>query len=297
MELSQESIASCITEKPATIHIFGATPRYSAFEKYMRTLTENYADLSARYAKNKRLKGIDGNIKNSICALAQNPGLEVLKNKLDTLSLKEQIQLFLTTGIEQKTLKTNIQLLLNTAHKNKSASHLVHIFMPSYFADAQALNKKPECAKTLITFLEESANFYKKLYQEVDHRDINIHILIPKLEHFTNMIEKANTISKLEANTLVLQEELTSLGRDHNFVLLDQDIQELEPMIITLRQQGVQQITGTGIPITNAAGFPSTIFHPYILKQDKNYPAATSPIFNNTLVEYVQKQHTDTNHE
>ncbi len=225
------------------------------------------------------------------------PGLQKFNEYIGDSSNPALFKLFFDAGFDYTTLQENVRILLKTADQktentvDNQSRYLVHMFMPSYCADMRHLKDTLQ-PSVFHTFLKESALFYKRLYEEqAKNYPLDIRIVIPKLEYFTNMIEQDNPPSKLSANIDVLHKELTQqLDSSHNYILMDQDADDLKPMILALQEKGIQA-TGASLPITNSKGYPTKKFNPYIVQPDSTYTYQTSPLFNQHLVDHVHAQY------
>ncbi len=76
------SIGTSIGNRPSSISVFGATPRFSAFEQYMHCLQEHCQKLADHSNKpitanniNKVLKGVEKRVKTHIASLESCPWL------------------------------------------------------------------------------------------------------------------------------------------------------------------------------------------------------------------------------
>jgi hypothetical protein len=282
------------------IGVFGGTPRYSAFEKYMSTLRRDYSDLMSQYSKNKRLKGVERSIRSFITAVEKCPGLEAFNSYITTAPRPELMKLFFAAGCDHNVLKENVGILLKTAQleltKRRTTGtqperlYLAHLLLPSYFTDLPHLKNDSDAKELLHTFLTESANFYKGLYEQSAHDpSLKVCVIIPRLQHFLSAVSQGDSLDKLKINTDVVQEELIeSVGSGHGFVLLNQNYEQLTPLVNYLQQKGSSRVAGVGVPIYNKCGLPSTIFNPYTLKPDSKHSYQNSPLFNEQLLEYVQ---------
>lgn len=302
---NEDQSIKMVIEKPALIAVHGGTPRYSYSQDYIQTLKQDYASLSEPYKKNKRLKGVEGSIKKFLEQLSKNPGLPAFESFLDNASDRDKMKLFFAAGLDQKTLKTNFEILVKTAHKellekatktngNPENLYLTHLLLPSYFKDA-VLKNDPEAAEKLHAFLKEAAHFYKDLYkQSATDPLLKICIVIPQLKHFLSAVNQADAADKAEINTDVIQTELIDVvGSDNGFVLLNQEVAALPPIVQELQKRGTPKVAGAGIPIFNSFGQISTKFNPYLLKKGKKHNYQTSPLFNNVLLTFVQNKYAE----
>jgi hypothetical protein len=291
----QQSLAHVI-EPASIVSIFGATPRYSQYERYMMLLKNNFIALKADFEKSKRLKGTDKLVKQCIYDINTHCGFGAVVQLFSAEAEGARMRLFLENGIDQKVLQQNMKKLLNTAHAlqegNTSSVHLVHVLLPSYFADLAHLKHQQNTPDALHSFLRESALFYQKMYGRVGPAyPLKITIFIPCIEHFVAILNQANTDVQ-QTNLGVLQTDIfDQIKSPKKMVLINQNMPDLERMITQLRQSRSEPFEGIGLPITNSMGHQSTIFNPYLLKPEKEYPYKTSPIFNHDLFLYIKHMH------
>jgi hypothetical protein len=212
------------------------------------------------------------------------------------------MQLFFEGGLNRELLKENIKTLRKTAFAQK-AGCLIHLLLPSYFADLSYLEKSPD-AREIKTFLQESAIFYKKLYEETaSESSLKVHLLLPDMEYFISAIKQGESLDKLKINIEIVQKELIAhANSSHKFILLDQNRDELPKMVATLKEQRSVEVMGKPIDISNSRGSESIIFNPYVLtphrlKSNRRLPYTISPVLNSQLLNYVQKKFKGSNHE
>lgn len=141
-------------QSPATITVFGSTPRYSMYENFNTTLQSDINELATRYKpqgpRGKCLKGAAKkareNLSNLVDALANVPqqnqratkptaeeseqlkqqslavavlrkqGIEKLTNFIHHGSDKDHMKLFFKAGLNTETFKHNVQHLCDTIH-------------------------------------------------------------------------------------------------------------------------------------------------------------------------------------
>ncbi len=306
----QESITAVIKEKPSVIGIFGSTPRYSEFEKYITVLKKEYAALLAHYKRSKAFKGVAGPVKSFMRSLAKYPGyLEKFEAHLNGASPADLMPLFFAAGFDHKVLKDNICILLRTVngagaefHRRYSKNntqlgplYYVHLFVPSYFADVSYLKDNPHI---LHAFLKASANFYKVMYDNVAcETPLKMCLLIPKTDHFLTMFSHGTVTDKtvkFTINTDVVDKEIIKvIGSDNGFMLLNVNGKELVPMCEQLIKKGVEKQMGVEIPITDKTGYHRiTSFTKRILRPgfnpDKKDSYKNSPLFNEQLLAYIE---------
>jgi hypothetical protein len=307
---AQENITVVIKEKPSVIGIFGSTPRYSEFEKYITVLKKEYAALLAHYKRGKVLKGVAGPVKKFIRSLAKYPEyLEKFEAHLNGAYPVDLMPLFFAAGFDHKVLKDNIGVLLRTIngacaefHRRYSKNngqlgplYYVHLFVPSYFADVPQLKDNPQ---HLHAFLKASANFYKGMYDNVAcESPLKMCLLIPKTDHFLTMFSHGTVTDKtvkFTINTDVVDKEIIKVvGSDNGFMLLNVNGKELVPMCEQLIKKGVEKQMGVEIPITDKTGYQRiTSFTKRVLRPGLNPDTKdsykTSPLFNEQLLVYVE---------
>lgn len=303
-----QSIATILEQKPAVICIFGATPRYSAFEHYISLLKEDFAALQLAYQKNKKLKGVEHTVKQCIAAIAQKPGLNAFNESITNAQSADLMKMFFAHGIDHKILAENMQILVksmqslrqkNGIHDDCRELYLCHLLLPSYFADLPHLKDNVKALEEVYMFLKQAAAFYTYHYEHIStDLSLNICIMIPELTYFSSIIHQTEPLNKLETNLTVVKNEIfDKTGSFHEFVLLDQNIEDLNLMVQFLQNKGMQNVKGIRIPITNKIGFPSTIFNPYVLKAEKKHSYTTSPLFNKNLIEYMHNTKQEKCHE
>ncbi len=294
-------------KETSVVGVFGGTIRYSAYEQYTNTLAAHYSSLVDQYKRNKRLKGIPQSTRTLISSLAQSPGLDEVAKHIETS--QKSFKLFFAAGFEHKELKDHVSILLKTIQKKyaeikakniQAEPVLMHILLPSYFADLTHLKDQDQAPERLYAFLQESASFFKQFYQEnSDNSLLQVYVVIPPLSYFIEMIQSpkpasnvdGNPIELLEANCNVLHATLIEPLKCQKYLFFDQDSRDAQPMVECLAQKGVkpEKIACIRIPITNQMGYPSTIFLPYILKRGKEYVYQTSPLFCKELENYFKE--------
>jgi hypothetical protein len=103
----------------------------------------------------------------------------------DSSHFEVLVDMFLHYGIDHETMLRNLQSLINAAVSNQ-VTCLIHVFLPSYFAQAGML-----APSVMHQFLLCSARYYKKLYKQIDIPDgMQVAIVIPLIsELHTGSIE------------------------------------------------------------------------------------------------------------
>ncbi|HEX2977761.1 MAG TPA: hypothetical protein VHO47_01435 [Candidatus Babeliales bacterium] len=287
----KQSIANYSDANPNIVGVFGATPRYSAFERFNDVFENHYSALAERFKKTKRLKRVEKQtVKKAIYSLnKQYDGLANVTAQLDHLTADEKIKLFLAVGINQDVLEENFRTLQKTAQTNK-VKELVHVLLPSYFEGLTHLKNETDLPEKLHAFLKVSALFYQEKYAKTQTSDeMRTFIIIPPLSCFTKAIQQ-NETDKLAMNLNVVEQVLINQAnsKDH-FLLIDQNKPELTSMVTALRKKSLP-VSGALLAIVNSTGNNSTIFHPYFLKPEKdNYRYETSPLINDQLVHFLAK--------
>ena len=288
----QQSVKEVI-QAPGGICVFGGTIRYSEFERYIATVKADFAGLSAQYAKNKRLKGVTASVKEFITSVDATIGIERCAAFLKTASQQELIRLFFDCGINQQVLKNNFGELLNkNALEQANVSYFIHMLVPCYFTDLAHLKDDPNIGAILAAFLKEVTLYIKSFYDEVGAGSgVKICIVIPRLDYFMRAVTEGKNLDKLKINVEVVQKELIELiGSNNNFLLIDQSGDELAVMVNALRHQGIPKVSGKELLLTNSAGFPTTKFNPYVLKNDTKHAYHISVVLNQQLLHYLQKK-------
>ena len=293
-----QSIKTFIDNEPSIIGVFGATPRYSAFKHYTKTFQKDCTALLDQYKKDKRLKGVAGSTKEIVKSLEKEIDLAKFNSFIETND-HAKIDLFFSAGYEDSTLEENFSTLINAtqscfAKKNSShkPAYLAHLLMPSYFVDAPELKNNEHAAEQLHTFLIKSALFYRTCYQNAVPSDsFKPIIVIPHIEHFTQAVN-GQQLDKLEINLSVVQKDLINmLPAQHEIMLINQNKDELLPMINELQKKVPHQIGGAYLPITNKRGIPSTIFNSYLIKaENKQHTYQQSPLFTQNVVSFAQSR-------
>jgi len=323
-----QSIRSAVGNDPAIISVFGATPRYSSFELYQRTLQEDCSQLLSLYdafvkkqgkepnTMKGALRGVQTDIIKLMTELRERPGLAAFRDDLVQLSDAEFMQLFFAAGFHHETLAENISTLLATAQRyfleKRTDAHeqfcLVHVFVPSYFADLAHLRTMEHAPRILHQFLKHAANHYKRHYEPAAAQvGFPICILIPPIKYFTAMMH-AGACQRAQTDIVIVKREIVEqLNSSCQFALLDQGSKEkLDEMVAILQSAGTRDTVGVKIPlISKESGEETHTFNPYVLvppKKDdssasKKRDFKSSPLINQQLVTFIQQKHEGERHE
>lgn len=275
------------------VGVFGATPRYSAFTKYISTLQSHCRQLSDC---GKKLKGLPKKTKQFLTEITELPGLEAVNQSVNPSSQQEKMQLFFTAGLDTATLQQNMLNLVQTTDrelkdlatlaKSNGNPVLAHIFVPSYFIESSHLVCEQQ---ELYLFLQQSAEFYKDMYQRaIPVLNFPVYIIIPKVIDFIAAMSVDNP-NKLELNLNLVKKELMS-SQCEGYMLIDQNIQDLNDMVTYLQKNGIAKIAGRYLSITNSLQQNITIFNPYLIRPEKTIPLfKESPVFNAALKAFIQQ--------
>jgi hypothetical protein len=177
---------------------------------------------------------------------------------------------------------------------------LVHIMMPCYFNDISPLILSGSITYEMVyQFLLASANFYKHLYYKLGQElEINIYILIPHIDYFKQLIESeehAVIYSDIQKDNraqsiidVINNEIISKIGRSHLYVLVNQNVEELKPVVKALYSLGTCSAHLGIVELPIYAGLSRTnIFTPYILKREKEYKdSKTSPLVTPEILKY-----------
>jgi hypothetical protein len=290
------SIKKFISDSSSIINVFGATPRYSAFQRYKIMLQDHFNSLANQFLtkKGKRLKGVESRVENFINSIADaGINLKTFNSTLANLDDKQFFNLFFANGFDMETMQENFKSLLQASMKTQlqdcKSRYLVHVLLPCYFTDLHSDTNHDD----VYRFLKHAAVFYKNIYEQFAlASNLKICILIPQLKYFSSAIVLNEACDKGGINFDVIANELVKpLGLNYKYVFIDQDIDELKLFIQKLLQYGVPQVVGLGLQIFNSRGAPTTIFNAYTIKADGNYEYQTSPILNQQLLEYILKNY------
>jgi hypothetical protein len=258
--------------------VFGATPRFTVFEKSLEQLNADFSQLHQHHKRDKRLKNIHGTIKPIINRLVKSPGLDRVAHLIGTSDFEQQCKLFFATGLSDATLRENSNQLLTTVTDEKLPV-LLHIFMPSYYADLSEDKKRSD---RLATFLTHAAQLYQRAYQSVA-TDVKTFIVIPPLDHFISIKPESDPCL---ANLAVVQSIALSSATS-SATLIDQNLEELKHMVQTLHKDGFTATRGVQLGLYNESGHATTIFNPYILNPEKSVPYKDSAFINEHFENYV----------
>lgn len=278
----------------ALVSIFGATPRYSYFKRYMALLRHQLEAFNAAYNKGE-VKAFKRIMKRSKKA---NTGS--LVEQFNRLSQEDQFTLFFKIGFHRRRLSENVAALCKEANETlagqKAAKRLtmVHVLLPVYFSDCAEY--KPS-AETMHTFLKAIARFYQQRYKHVPDAP-EILIYIPPLRYFEDVVklpqagEFTQEVKEQLLCTLLKKEFFLPLKQSLPLVLINQDVPELKALATQLVQEGVEQKSiRLRKLILTANGKETTSFTPYILSLNDesivtNYK--TSPLFTSYTADLLK---------
>ena len=258
--------------------VFGATLRFTVFEKSLEQLNADFLQLHQHHKRDKRLKNIHGTIKPIINRLVKSSGLDRVAQLIGTSDYEQQCKLFFATGLSDATLRGNSTQLLATVTREKLPV-LLHVFMPSYYADLAEDKKRSD---RLALFLAHSAQLYQRAYKSIA-TDVKTFIVIPPLDHFISIKPESDPCS---ANLAVVK-SIALPSATSSATLIDQNLEELKHMVQTLHKDGFTATRGVQLGLYNERGHATTIFNPYILNPEKSVPYKDSPFINDQFEKYV----------
>ncbi len=130
------------------ISVFGATPRYSSFVRFIELLREHLIQLNIHFSRSKRLKHVPRIIEHAMKSFRSTCATSPAE-VLDALPFQAKVDLFLRHGLKQRLLRENFKSLMGHAQgmTNQETTHnqLVHLFLPSYFDDCNYVGQLQEC--------------------------------------------------------------------------------------------------------------------------------------------------------
>ncbi len=282
------------------VSIFGSTPRYSYFVRYMHLIKQLLQELEAAYAKNTRLKGISRRktIKQLMDVFKKSHPDRSLVEQLASLSVEDTCKLFFKIGIDHKELTYNVRHLCRLAAKGgdiKGHNHclhgitqhlMIHMLLPIYFDDCAEHTPSRE---ELQCFLQEGACFYRELYEKVPISP-QILIYVPPLRYFEEVVTQ-NGIQQETLATLFTHEVL-SIAQEHPTVLINQNDEQSKALKEQLTKEGIDPTKILLSTLTlETAGRPTKSFTPYVLRFNEQRAVKTSllgsPLFCPELLEFI----------
>jgi len=241
-----------------SIALFGATPNYSRFVDYFKTVQKHFELL--KEIKTKR-------------AVRKNIGKKVSKIR-DRLPLKDVkkvsqdsfIHIFFKHGIHRATIKNNVQILQDTADKN-NASYLVHFFSPTYFSGSQTIS--PSIIKD---FLMHSAHYYRELYKETTGNK-KVFLYIPPIKYFMN--NKTNSIQTF--SQIIKETIFFHLSKQNRYSLINQNNEQNNLLCKSLSR--LYRVNPVKLAVFDRSGNPAqNNFTPYILKHKDKRSQKETPL-------------------
>lgn len=296
-------------------YIFGATPRYLLFVRFIEVLVHHFTLLNQHYERSRALKCVSKEIKTLFKELKMhNPALHPAET-IKSLSLQDKMKLFFALGFQQEQLKDNFHDLcvsINARAKNEPL-HLIHVLLPCYldgctevYAAQTSVQRtgqdheiRPLTQNKLSLFMHESALFYKGLYEQNTGNSLTVHLVIPQHSYFEEMAHmvKKGPLSSAQKEesicTFLCKEVLAHTTKAQSpLVIVNQNPQEIGSLIQRLLASGIERPMLDGLYLTIRVGIkPTTVFNPYIVNvtstDDDKY--TDSPIIKKELLPILLK--------
>ncbi len=266
-----QELSQVIDVQMKAVGIFGATPRYTIFDKYCQKLEEHYDELFRLKKGGRSVKQFAGAYVNRTLPhlREQQAALRKLFERRSPL-----IPLFLEHGIARDSIIPNVKALVEaTSHSNA----LIHCFLPSYFVGA------PDNEQKLHDFLKHSASYYQQLYKETAGK-YPVVLFIPPLTHFMRFIRESGQDEQAMATSIqeVLKSEvMEKFPKSTLFGFINQNQDENKVLCDALRPKVQQKIVD--VPLSTGYGAAKT-FTPYVIKPDKKYRSLEDELRSNCLV-------------
>ena len=269
----------------SSTYIFGATPRYALFVRFIQVLIHHLTLLNQHFDRSRALKGVSKEIKTIFKELkTKNPEVHPA-DSVKALSLCQKMKLFFVLGFQQKQLKDNFLDLgasMRARDKNKQIL-LIHVLLPCYLdgctelysapieQDFEQNSEIPLTSDKLRLFLHESALFYKSMHEESLKKGVKVHIVLPESSYFEEMGERVkhgplSTNQKEESICTILRKEILShtMRLNSTLVIVNQNPQEIGSLIRRLVSSGINRPMLDGLYLTIRVGIkPTTVFNPY----------------------------------
>lgn len=266
-----QELSQVIDDSMKAVGIFGATPRYTIFDKYCQKLEEHYDELFRLKQDGKSVKRFAGsNVNRTLPRLREyQAALKKLFERRSPL-----IPLFLEHGIARDGIIPNVKALVKAT---SSSNALIHCFLPSYFVGA------PDNEQMLHDFLKDSASYYQQLYKETTG-GYPVVLFIPPLTHFMRFIREDVQDEQVMAASIqeVLQTEVIEKFPESTvFGFINQNQDENRVLCDALRPKVQQKIVD--VPLITGYGGAKT-FTPYVMKPDKEYQSLEAELKSQCLV-------------